>query len=57
MFIVEWFNESSGYDQCIVHSWETARMISRALTALSPKLTVRVLQIGNGCSGTELPVH
>ena len=54
MFTVEWHNESSGYDQCIVGSWETAHMICGAFKLAYPGLTVRILQIGNGCTGARL---
>lgn len=54
MIVVEWYNESAGWDHAVVSSMGTANLLRLAFLTLCPNLTVVFKQVGNGYTGAEI---
>ena len=54
MLILEWHSEALGYGQAIVSSQEEANLLEWALKSTFNNLQIKKLQVGNGCTGSEV---
>lgn len=53
MIILQWSSESSGWQECIVHSMEVANLIAHSLFLTYNNIKqIDYLQVGNGCTGS-----